>query len=69
MLRETLTNHTFSGPIMRRAGIAAFEFVHTLKKNGFSGKIILLTDEDLEPYDRTKLSKVCNDGESVMDIH
>ena len=39
-------------------GAAGFECSKTLCKEGFSGRIVLISSEDFLPYDRTKLSKV-----------
>lgn len=39
-------------------GPATVECAETLRQEGFDGKIILCTMEEVLPYDRPKLSKV-----------
>lgn len=39
-------------------GPAGFECAETLRQEGFTGRVVLVSAEDVAPYDRTKLSKV-----------
>lgn len=41
------------------AGPASLVCAETLRQEGFTGKIVLVTRETALPYDRIKLSKVC----------
>jgi hypothetical protein len=38
-------------------GPAGLSFAETLRKNGFTGEIVIYSDEPLIPYDRTSISK------------
>src|SRR5690348_10471021 len=39
------------------AGLAGAKAAETLRKEGFSGRIVLIGDEDVRPYERPPLSK------------
>lgn len=43
--------------VVAGAGLAAHNVAEHLRRRGFDGRIVLLGDEDLEPYDRPPLSK------------
>ncbi|CAG2118728.1 unnamed protein product, partial [Medioppia subpectinata] len=38
-------------------GPAGFQCAETLRQEGFTGRVVIITSEDTYPYDRTKLSK------------
>lgn len=41
-------------------GASGFECAETLRQEGFDGRVVMITNEDSYPYDRTKLSKSLN---------
>lgn len=43
--------------VVAGAGLAAHNVAEHLRRRGFDGRIVLLGDEDIEPYDRPPLSK------------
>ena len=49
------------------AGVAGINAVETLRKQGFQGKVILISAEEKLPYDRTKLSKNYLQGSADAD--
>ena len=51
------------------AGASAMAAADTLRQAGFQGRVVLLTREDVPPYDRTKLSKDPPSGEKVEGIY
>lgn len=46
------------------AGVAGYSAAQSLRENGFSGKVIMLTGEEDAPYDRPNLSKNYLQGEA-----
>ncbi|RWS26139.1 apoptosis-inducing factor 3-like isoform X4 [Leptotrombidium deliense] len=50
------------------AGAAGFQCCETLRQEGFTGRIVLLTAEDVPPYDRTKLSKALSSDAKSLSI-
>ncbi len=57
---QTLSNETF---VIIGSGAAGYTCAVALRKEGFGGRIVIVTDEDVYPYDRTALSKEFISGE------
>ena len=49
------------------AGLAGWRFVESLRREGFSGSVTMVGDEDRAPYDRPPLSKQCLSGKWPLD--
>lgn len=49
------------------AGAAGMNAVETLRQQGFQGRVVLISDAIALPYDRTKLSKGCLQGQAELD--
>ena len=49
-------------------GIAGLRAAETAREAGFDGRIVLVTDEPLLPYDRPPLSKVVLTGATAVDL-
>nr|XP_057943613.1 apoptosis-inducing factor 3 [Doryrhamphus excisus] len=48
-------------------GVASLICAETLRQENFGGRIVMVTRDDLLPYDKTRLSKVMNvDSESIL---
>ena len=45
-------------------GIAGMNCAETLRQSGFTGEIVMISDEKVAPYDRTLLSKVLATGDA-----
>jgi 3-phenylpropionate/trans-cinnamate dioxygenase ferredoxin reductase component len=58
------THQTF---IIAGAGLAGAKAAETLRDEGFDGKIVLIGEEPVRPYERPPLSKTYLRGESVFD--
>ncbi|AFY55255.1 NAD(FAD)-dependent dehydrogenase [Rivularia sp. PCC 7116] len=57
-------NRTF---VILGAGAAGSAAAETLRQAGFEGRVVMLTKEDILPYDRTALSKKYLQNDSVKD--
>ena len=55
------------GMVVLGAGAAGTAAVEMLRQQGFQGKIVLISSEAKLPYDRTKLSKGCLQGNTDTD--
>lgn len=60
LLSLFLSTITATFPFRLPVGPAGLECAETLRQCGYKGKILIVTAESDLPYDRTKLSKVCN---------
>lgn len=61
-LEEVTDSHTSYLFLMSNShspGPAGLECAETLRREGFKGNVILASQENVLPYDRPKLSKVC----------
>lgn len=45
---------------MKQKGAAGHSCAETLRQEGFTGRVIIVTKDEHLPYDRTKLSKAMN---------
>ncbi|MGH9071531.1 MAG: NAD(P)/FAD-dependent oxidoreductase, partial [Acidimicrobiales bacterium] len=61
--RQLLT----STVVIAGAGLAGDRAAQTLRKEGFDGRVVLVSDEDVRPYDRPPLSKGYLSGSASFD--
>ncbi|KZT42177.1 hypothetical protein SISSUDRAFT_1041805 [Sistotremastrum suecicum HHB10207 ss-3] len=54
---ETASKSAGPGVVIVGGGAGGFQTAESLRENGYSGKITILSQEDYAPIDRTKLSK------------
>ncbi|KAJ6657258.1 hypothetical protein lerEdw1_002625 [Lerista edwardsae] len=67
MTKRSRDNH--QTVLLLGAGPASLTCAETLRQEGFTGRIIMVTREDNLPYDRTKLSKVISVDASGKKAH